>query len=134
MVFTVTNWPACSIYADQKSLFGQDEERNKLILAKYVTTVHMDTQPGVANSLLSPNRIRKEEDRLKKNKERRQQREKQRGGGRSQTATAIGGGDAAMSPDAEPSIERGGTTRKCANCGQVGHIKTNKKYCPLYSS
>lgn len=33
-----------------------------------------------------------------------------------------------MSPDVEPSIERGGTTRKCANCGQVGHIKTNKKY------
>ncbi|KKF97073.1 putative transcription initiation factor [Ceratocystis platani] len=24
-----------------------------------------------------------------------------------------------------------GTTRKCANCGQVGHIKTNKKLCPL---
>jgi transcription initiation factor TFIID subunit 1 len=24
-----------------------------------------------------------------------------------------------------------GTTRKCANCGQVGHIKTNKKACPL---
>ena len=24
----------------------------------------------------------------------------------------------------------GGTTRKCANCGQVGHIKTNKKYGP----
>ena len=22
----------------------------------------------------------------------------------------------------------GGTHRKCANCGQVGHIKTNKKY------
>ena len=21
-----------------------------------------------------------------------------------------------------------GTQRKCANCGQVGHIKTNKKY------
>jgi hypothetical protein len=28
----------------------------------------------------------------------------------------------------EPTIEKGtGTTRKCANCGQVGHIKTNKK-------
>lgn len=23
------------------------------------------------------------------------------------------------------------TQRKCANCGQVGHIKTNKKLCPL---
>lgn len=28
----------------------------------------------------------------------------------------------------EPTTEKGtGTTRKCANCGQVGHIKTNKK-------
>jgi len=26
-----------------------------------------------------------------------------------------------------PSVEKGGTTRKCANCGQKGHIKTNKK-------
>jgi transcription initiation factor TFIID subunit 1, fungi type len=32
----------------------------------------------------------------------------------------------------EPTTEKvTGTTRKCANCGQVGHIKTNKKYvCP----
>jgi transcription initiation factor TFIID subunit 1 len=35
----------------------------------------------------------------------------------------------------EPTTEKvTGTTRKCANCGQVGHIKTNKKYvCPCYS-
>lgn len=68
------------------------------------------------------NRIRKEEERLKKNKERRQQREKQKGGHRQ----SMGGGDGPMSPEAE-TLERGGTTRKCANCGQVGHIKTNKK-------
>ncbi|PVH77322.1 hypothetical protein DL98DRAFT_274101 [Cadophora sp. DSE1049] len=31
-----------------------------------------------------------------------------------------------------PSIEKpAGTTRKCANCGQAGHIKTNKKLCPM---
>ncbi|KAH7336595.1 hypothetical protein BKA65DRAFT_37164 [Rhexocercosporidium sp. MPI-PUGE-AT-0058] len=31
-----------------------------------------------------------------------------------------------------PSIEKPtGTTRKCANCGQAGHIKTNKKLCPM---
>lgn len=99
-------------------------------MAKYVNSVHIGMHLRVANYLVSPNRIKKEEDRLKKNKERRQQREKQRGGGRTQPATTLGGGDAAMSPDAEPSIERGGTTRKCANCGQVGHIKTNKKYVP----
>ncbi|KAF3764342.1 hypothetical protein M406DRAFT_91625 [Cryphonectria parasitica EP155] len=33
--------------------------------------------------------------------------------------------------DRIPSIEKGGTTRKCANCGMVGHIKTNKKLCPV---
>jgi len=35
----------------------------------------------------------------------------------------------------EPTTEKvTGTTRKCANCGQVGHIKTNKKYvCPFCS-
>lgn len=27
-----------------------------------------------------------------------------------------------------------GTTRKCANCGQAGHIKTNKKYAPNSSN
>lgn len=58
-----------------------------------------------------------------------------------------GGGDGgAMSPDGEADtpgedgVGAGGgrkkkeaqaTQRKCANCGQVGHIKTNKKLCPL---
>lgn len=28
----------------------------------------------------------------------------------------------------EPTTEKAtGTTRRCANCGQIGHIKTNKK-------
>ncbi|KAJ5499198.1 Transcription initiation factor TFIID subunit 1 domain of unknown function [Penicillium expansum] len=53
--------------------------------------------------------------RLNRNKERRFAREKQKGIPRS--------GD----PDGKPA----GTQRKCANCGQVGHIKTNKKLCPL---
>ncbi|KAI1375424.1 hypothetical protein F4677DRAFT_422775 [Hypoxylon crocopeplum] len=39
-------------------------------------------------------------------------------------------------PDASSGVLPGdkasaGTTRKCANCGQVGHIKTNKIKCPL---
>lgn len=71
-------------------------------------------------------RIRKEEERLKKNRDRREQREKQKAGGRASIAKSQP--DGAMSPSVEPSIEKGGgTTRKCANCGQVGHIKTNKK-------
>ncbi|OQD82902.1 hypothetical protein PENANT_c019G04002 [Penicillium antarcticum] len=53
--------------------------------------------------------------RLNRNKERRFAREKQKGIPRA--------GD----PDGKPA----GTQRKCANCGQVGHIKTNKKLCPL---
>ena len=36
----------------------------------------------------------------------------------------------ADSPDPSNSADKaaGGTTRKCANCGQVGHIKTNKRF------
>jgi transcription initiation factor TFIID subunit 1 len=42
------------------------------------------------------------------------------------------GGAAGDEGSPEPTTEKvTGTTRKCANCGQVGHIKTNKKYvCP----
>ncbi|PSR83415.1 hypothetical protein BD289DRAFT_461343 [Coniella lustricola] len=76
-------------------------------------------------------KISKEEERLKKNRERRQQREKQKGGGRVSLGQSQGPEMSAMSPGAEPSIEKGGTTRKCANCGMVGHIKTNKKLCPV---
>lgn len=84
-------------------------------------------------------KLEQEELRLKKNRERRQQREKQKGGARASLSAAGGlglgagvgfDGGSAMSPE-QPSIEKGGTTRKCANCGQVGHIKTNKKLCPM---
>ncbi|KAJ9605270.1 hypothetical protein H2200_009927 [Cladophialophora chaetospira] len=66
---------------------------------------------------------------LEKNKARRQKRTKNK-------EAALGGagspGGTAMSPDADGSFTGGGkntqpTQRKCANCGQVGHIKTNKK-------
>ncbi|KAG9202170.1 hypothetical protein G6514_004607 [Epicoccum nigrum] len=52
--------------------------------------------------------------RLERNMERRQGREKAKG-----QATGDGPG------------KGGATPRKCANCGEVGHIKTNKKLCPL---
>lgn len=54
--------------------------------------------------------------RLNRNKERRFAREKQKG--------IVRPGEGG---DGKPA----GTQRKCANCGQVGHIKTNKKLCPL---
>ncbi|PYH87602.1 putative transcription factor TFIID complex 145 kDa subunit [Aspergillus ellipticus CBS 707.79] len=62
--------------------------------------------------------------RLNRNKERRFAREKQKGAGR---------GSAGDSPAEGASGKSAGTQRKCANCGQVGHIKTNKK-CVRYDS
>lgn len=65
-------------------------------------------------------RVSAELGRLAKNKERRLQREQNK---------KLQDGGSARSPDG-PAAEKPvtGTTRKCANCGQVGHIKTNKKY------
>ncbi|RAK96096.1 DUF3591 domain-containing protein [Aspergillus ibericus CBS 121593] len=61
--------------------------------------------------------------RLNRNKERRFAREKQKGAARASA------GDSPA--DGGPGGKSAGTQRKCANCGQVGHIKTNKKLCPL---
>ncbi|KAG5920473.1 hypothetical protein E4U61_007843 [Claviceps capensis] len=69
-------------------------------------------------------RIKKELERLEKNKARRQAREQQKELHQKASTGAAG------SPGAVDKIPTG-TTRKCANCGQVGHIKTNKKLCPL---
>lgn len=39
-----------------------------------------------------------------------------------------GGGEDGGEGSPEPTTEKvTGTTRRCANCGMVGHIKTNKK-------
>ncbi|MCJ1445599.1 MAG: hypothetical protein MMC23_006104 [Stictis urceolatum] len=66
-------------------------------------------------------KIQTELDRLERNKERRLAREKQKAG-----AGTAGSPSSPNSPATGPG--RGSTTgRKCANCGQVGHIKTNKK-------
>ncbi|ODH44758.1 hypothetical protein ACO22_00748 [Paracoccidioides brasiliensis] len=65
--------------------------------------------------------------RLQRNKERRHARERQKGITTDSPARSPG---AVASPSAT-GPKGGGTQRKCANCGQVGHIKTNKKLCPL---
>ncbi|KAM0445479.1 hypothetical protein ACHAQK_001688 [Fusarium lateritium] len=67
-------------------------------------------------------RIKKELERLEKNKARRQAREQQKE--LHQKASTGDAGSPSVNGDKVPT----GTTRKCANCGQVGHIKTNKKY------
>ncbi|CAD6501407.1 BgTH12-01659 [Blumeria graminis f. sp. triticale] len=73
--------------------------------------------------------IRKELARLNKNRVRRHVREKQKGRINPSQASSPG---PTGSPAPIPSVENTtGTTRKCANCGQAGHIKTNKKLCPM---
>ncbi|UNI23107.1 hypothetical protein JDV02_008947 [Purpureocillium takamizusanense] len=71
-------------------------------------------------------RIKKELERLEKNKARRQAREQQK-----ELHQKASAGDAGSPGPSGPDKIPTGTTRKCANCGQVGHIKTNKKLCPL---
>lgn len=66
-------------------------------------------------------RIENELSRLNRNKERRFAREKQKG------VVRTSGGDS-PAEGGSGSGKSAGTQRKCANCGQVGHIKTNKKY------
>ncbi|KAL2870947.1 DUF3591 domain-containing protein [Aspergillus lucknowensis] len=68
--------------------------------------------------------IEQELNRLNRNKERRFAREKQKG------VLRTSAGDSPADGASGPS-KSAGTQRKCANCGQVGHIKTNKKLCPL---
>ncbi|OJD24366.1 hypothetical protein ACJ73_04271 [Blastomyces percursus] len=59
--------------------------------------------------------------RLQRNKERRHARERQKG------ITSDSASPGAVNSPTTPGPKGGGTQRKCANCGQVGHIKTNKK-------
>lgn len=76
--------------------------------------------------------VEKELSRLLKNQDRRQVREKQgKGKKKSASANTAANSNNVASPDASGDKASGGTTRKCANCGQVGHIKTNKSKCPL---
>ncbi len=80
-------------------------------------------------------KIEQELARIERNAERRQVREKAKGrpGGGSPSAASPGGqSDAAGSAEGTPQKgargrNKGETARKCANCGQVGHIKTNRK-------
>ncbi|KAG7113917.1 putative transcription initiation factor TFIID kDa subunit like protein [Verticillium longisporum] len=69
--------------------------------------------------------INKELERLNRNKARRKARESQKGIHHPKSGNGGDGG----SP--EPDKVATGTSRKCNNCGQVGHIKTNKKLCPM---
>jgi len=67
---------------------------------------------------------------LEKNKERRLAREKGKG------VHFDGAADDTEFPSspATAATKAAGTQRKCANCGQIGHIKTNKKCDPSFMS
>ncbi|OTA68594.1 hypothetical protein K449DRAFT_323347 [Hypoxylon sp. EC38] len=69
--------------------------------------------------------VDKELSRLLKNQDRRQIREKQ---GKSKKKKNTDATDGASPDPSGADKASAGTTRKCANCGQVGHIKTNKRY------
>ncbi|KAL8817226.1 MAG: hypothetical protein Q9223_003907 [Gallowayella weberi] len=88
---------------------------NSLNEAKPTGIVELDrlAQQAVADELA----------RLERNKDRRLARDKQKGVRDGDTADSPGSPSSA----ARPPTKSAGTQRKCANCGQVGHIKTNKK-------
>ena len=89
----------------------------------------------LSQAIITLARLQKELARLERNKERRQAREKQKGifptDGADEVAEVASPGTPA-SGGAQKNM--GGTSRKCANCGQVGHIKTNKKYDHLLAT
>lgn len=93
------------------------------------TTGLTDIKPtGIAEQdRRNQQRLEKELARLQRNKERRIARDKQKG------VHIDGVDDELVSPSspANVPVKNAGTQRKCANCGQVGHIKTNKKLCPM---
>ncbi|KAF7511260.1 hypothetical protein GJ744_005157 [Endocarpon pusillum] len=82
---------------------------------------------------LDKKRLALELARLERNRERRFAREKAKGITAASPSEA-GGAGSPGSPSGSTIVtgkQHQGTQRKCANCGQVGHIKTNKKLCPL---
>ena len=74
----------------------------------------------IKSSLIYICRLLDELARLERNKERRYAREKAKGLGDGDASGVAGLSTGAGKP--------AGTQRRCANCGQIGHIKTNKKY------
>ncbi|MCJ1306186.1 hypothetical protein MMC08_009004, partial [Hypocenomyce scalaris] len=77
-------------------------------------------------------RLEKELARLERNKDRRLARDKQKGIQTDGAAASPGTPTSPAAAGSTPASKNAGTQRKCANCGQVGHIKTNKK-CSLLS-
>ncbi|KAL2063757.1 hypothetical protein VTL71DRAFT_5562 [Oculimacula yallundae] len=137
-----------------KNKYGQDEEVTEVIRDQKVINMYLkrrieidmagvnvlDWEPTGDPDLdaMMTLRCKAELERLHRNKERRHHRNGLKNGiskgSKSKTKGPKSAAAGMLSPSSTlaPSIEKvAGTTRKCANCGQAGHIKTNKKLCPL---
>ena len=86
-------------------------------------------------------KLQKELARIQRNQDRRLAREKAKGKTADSPAGASPGGPSDAdggTSTADGTLQKGrgrnkdGTARKCANCGQVGHIKTNRKLVPTF--
>ncbi|KAF3907583.1 hypothetical protein AA313_de0203730 [Arthrobotrys entomopaga] len=107
----ITDPKVISMYISRKQEIETENLRRDITNLKPTGDATADAQrKSVLNAELA---------RLLRNKERRQARERQNEKKRKQLG---------LDDDGAP---KGGTTRKCANCGMVGHIKTNKKLCPM---
>ncbi|CAH0014971.1 unnamed protein product [Clonostachys rhizophaga] len=128
---------AIRITRDVRLADGSTQQRVEVVYDPVVITQYMkrrteadlelrDSRPtgNADHDRLAGIRIKQELARLEKNKARRQAREQQKELHQRANAPGDAGspGGAVVSGDKIVT----GTTRKCANCGQVGHIKTNK--------
>lgn len=93
-----------------------------------------DMQPtgDEAMDALQRQKLQQELARVERNLDRREAREKTKVRAPGSPATGVGSpGPSETAENGTPQKGRGknkdGTARKCANCGQVGHIKTNRK-------
>ncbi|KAK3722211.1 hypothetical protein LTR37_002644 [Vermiconidia calcicola] len=98
-----------------------------------ISVLEMNPTGDAEMDALKRQQLEKELARISRNAERRVAREKQKG---KHAASPAAGSPGPSDPDGTtPQKGRGrnkdGTARKCANCGQVGHIKTNRKLCPM---
>ncbi|KAI9756377.1 MAG: Autophagy protein 22 [Chaenotheca gracillima] len=103
-------------------------KRRHALEAEHMTLSELKPTGDSEQDKRDQKRIQEELARLERNKDRRIARDKAKG--------IIHPDGSAASPNSPGSpstvnTKSAGTQRKCANCGQVGHIKTNKKLCPL---
>ncbi|KAB5578409.1 hypothetical protein GE09DRAFT_1089524 [Coniochaeta sp. 2T2.1] len=122
-----TTQPVSEIVTDP-AVITQYMKRKKQMALEGVDIFNTAPTGDLEKDRLIKELVDKELERLEKNKERRHKREKQKRMMQGGAAAAANGGEGSPEPTTEKAT---GTSRKCANCGQVGHIKTNKKLCPL---